>query len=134
MVHNKSMIAARVVFVLYLSAVIYLCFGHFDNLPSVRDDIFGIPTDKVVHFCMFFPFVTLSYFAAGMKLKSIWLTILLIAALFILGSVIAAATEIGQGLVGYRSMDPADFRADALSLMIGSVITLFIDIRRRVRK
>lgn len=128
------MVAARVIFVLYLATVIYLCFGRFDNLPSVSSTIFGIPTDKVVHFCMFFPFVTLSYFAAGVKLDSPWLALLLISALFILGTTIAAATEIGQGLTGYRSRDPMDFRADTLSLAIGAIITLVIDIRRRLCK
>lgn len=130
---KDSIIAARLIFVIYLGVVVYLCFGHFDQMPSVSSTILGIPTDKVVHFCMFFPFVPLSYFAAGAKLKSPWLALLLTAALFVLGAVIAAATEIGQGLTAYRSRDPLDFRADVLSLAAGSALTIIIYLWRRLR-
>ena len=133
-ISRTDTIAARLVFVAYIGLILFLCFGHFDHLPQVNKSFLGIPTDKIVHFCMFFPFVTLSYYATGKLYKSPWASILLILALFILGCVLAAATEIGQGYTSYRSADPMDFKADSISLVAGSIITWFIDIYRRLKK
>ncbi len=131
---STDTIAARLVFVAYIGLILLLCFGNFDSLPKVSRSFLGIPTDKVVHFIMFFPFVTISYYATGKFYKSPWASILLILALFILGCVLAAATEIGQGYTSWRSADPQDFRADSLSLVVGAVVTWFIDIYRRLKK
>ena len=56
-------ITFRVAFYLYLIAIAVLCFGKFSDLPSVSNTILGIPTDKVVHFVMFFPFPILAFLA-----------------------------------------------------------------------
>ena len=53
---QKQKIAFRILFFLYIAAVLYLCFGRFDNAPSIELNLWGIPTDKIVHFLMFFPF------------------------------------------------------------------------------
>ena len=50
-------------FVLYLLAVLYLCFGKFENTPDVPWSLLGIPSDKLVHFGMFFPFPILAFLA-----------------------------------------------------------------------
>ena len=132
---STDTIAARLVFVAYIALVLLLCFGNFgDFTHHVSKSFLGIPTDKIVHFCMFFPFVTLSYFAVGRLYKSPWAALLLIIALFILGCVLAAATEIVQGYLSYRTADPKDFRADSISLIANSVITWIIDIYRRLKK
>jgi len=131
---KNGIVVARVVFILYIIAVLYLCFGHFDSLPQVSRKIFGIETDKLVHFAMFFPFLPLSYLAVGKLYKSPWTAMLLIVALFITGCVLAAGTEIIQGMLKYRSQDSRDFRADTISLAVGSFITLCLDVYRRTRK
>ena len=53
-------ILARILFLLYLGAIALLCFMHVDKLPDVQKFIFGIPTDKIVHFGMFLPFPILA--------------------------------------------------------------------------
>lgn len=133
MTDKSKIYTARGIFLLYIAVVLFLCFSHLSGLPEVQNSIFGIPTDKIVHFAMFFPFVTLSYYAVGSKLRSFWEALLMITAIMIVGCIIAAATEIVQGYLPYRSEDPLDFRADCISLGIGSLITLLIDIKRRRR-
>ena len=58
---NKTI--ARIVFLLYLAVLMYLCFGKFQGIPQAPHGFFGIEGDKVVHFLMFLPFPILSYFA-----------------------------------------------------------------------
>ena len=53
---RKQLILARIVFAVYILAVLVLCFGKFESTEDVPMDLWGIPTDKVVHFLMFFPF------------------------------------------------------------------------------
>ena len=74
----RQRIAIRLLFILYIAGVLYLCFGHFDNTPSVPLTLWGIPTDKVVHFAMFFAvvawFTPLIIFGEGFcALISAWL-------------------------------------------------------------
>ena len=92
-------------FICYICAVGFLCFGHFEDMPDVATTIFGIPTDKVVHFSMFFPFPLLAYATFGRKTKGRWNSILFILAIFLVGCILGIATELGQGLTDYRSCD-----------------------------
>lgn len=48
-------ILSRVLFLLYVCAVCLICFADSSSLPRMQRFIFGIPTDKVVHFIMFAP-------------------------------------------------------------------------------
>lgn len=122
----KGTVFARILFILYLAVVAYLCFGQFSDMPKVQRSYFGIDTDKIVHFIMFFPFAILGYFAVGHKFRRKWTSVLFIFALFIIGCIIAGASELGQSLTTYRVCDPADFKADALALALSSLITLII--------
>lgn len=122
----------RILLVLYLGTVAYLCFGHFDNLPSVKNSFLGIPTDKLVHFCMFFPFPVIFFLAYDNLTKKPWQSAAFAVGTFLLGCLIAAGTEIGQGLLTtYRSQDPKDFMADTLALAIAAVTVLIIDLRKQ---
>lgn len=112
---------------LYFACVGFLCFWHFDNLQDATQYIFGIPTDKIVHFCIFFPFPILSYATFGRKTKGKWKSVMFILGIFLAGCILGGATELGQGLTTYRSCDINDFRADALGMAISSVIVLVID-------
>lgn len=110
----------RILFFLYLAGVLFLCFGKFDNTPSVEISLLGIPTDKLVHFAMFFPFPILAYFALG-RFKGKILSILFA------GILLAVATEWGQAhLTNYRSGDPLDLLADTLALILSSVIVAVV--------
>lgn len=123
-----------IMFAAYLCAVAYLCFGRFDDLPQVRQAFLGIEIDKIVHFCMFFPFTILLYFSIRWDTKSILQSLMLIAFLVSLGVLAGRGTEYIQGLIGYRNQDLRDFRADMLSVCISSVIVLAIELYKFIRK
>ena len=112
----------------YLGLVAWLCFGHFEGLPKVQQDFIGIPLDKVVHFLMFLPFPFLCFKAFDYMTKTSWHALLAVLAIFVVGCLIAAATEIGQSHTAYRSGDPNDFLADILALGIASAVTFAISL------
>jgi VanZ family protein len=123
---RRQLIRARILFAVYLAAVAFLCFGRFDSSQDVPMDLWGIPTDKVVHFLMFFPFPLLACLAfggyRGKPGRAVWKT----AAAFLAGCAFAAGTEWVQTRLPYRSGDPADFRADALALLLSSILVLIL--------
>ena len=130
---KRRKLFARIVFLLYLAALLYLCFGKFSGLSSVPRSFFGIESDKVVHFLMFLPFPILFYMAFGWRTSRPWHSILLALGILGLGTLIAAGTECIQGLIPYRALDSSDFLADLIALCISSVITLFIDLNKTKR-
>jgi VanZ family protein len=130
---RRQLIISRILLVLYLAAVCVLCFGHFTSVPKVQPSFLGIPTDKIVHFLMFFPFPILVFLAFnryGEKRPWKWLGVLLT---FLVGEGIAIGTELVQGLTVYRSKDPKDFLADSIALAAASLIVLFFSLKRRSR-
>ncbi len=126
---KKKNILGLTLFLAYLGAVAYCCFGHFSDLPEISVDKFlGIPMDKIVHFLMFFPFPILCHIAFNGRGKRPGKPALVTGLVFLAGCLIAAATEIGQSFTDYRSGDVLDFAADTLSLAISSIVTLVIDL------
>jgi VanZ family protein len=122
-------IAFQIIFWLYVAGVLFLCFGHFDSTPSVPLDFFGIPTDKIVHFTMFFPFPILAFLAFDRFTDSVKSTLLFTGATFIVGLILAFGTEWGQAhFTEYRSGDPMDLLADTLALFLSSVLVIVVDI------
>ena len=102
-------IAFQIIFWLYVAGVLFLCFGHFDNTPSIPTSFLGIPTDKIAHFTMFFPFPILAFFAFDRFTETVKSTLLFVGITFIVGLLLAFATEWGQAhLTEYRSGDPLD--------------------------
>ena len=126
---RRELIFARILFVVYLLAIAWLCFWRFDSLPDVPRFFLGIPMDKIVHFTMFFPFPILAYFAFDRFTEKWWVSLLFTLGTFLTGALIAAGTEVGQArLTTYRSGDPKDYLADLLALGISSVLVLVADI------
>ena len=125
---------ARILFpvllTLYFITVAFLCFGRFDSLQEAPQTFLGLPADKVVHFCLFFPFPLLAYGTFGRRLTGRWKPAIAIIGIFIIGCLIGAGTELGQGLTSYRSCDINDFRADALGMALSSMIALIIETTR----
>lgn len=122
-------IAFRILFFMYLAGVLFLCFGHFDSTPSVPLSFFGIPTDKIVHFTMFFPFPILAFLAFDRFTETVKSTLLFTGATFIVGLILAFGTEWGQAhFTEYRSGDPMDLLADTLALFLSSVLVIVVDI------
>ena len=128
-------IAFRILFVLYLAGVLFLCFGKFENTPSVDFSLFGIPTDKLVHFAMFFPFPILAFLAFDQFTETVKSTLLFTGVTLLTGLLIAVATEWGQAhLTDYRSGDPLDLLADTLALALSSVLVAVVDISKQRKK
>ena len=121
-------ILARILFILYLAAIAFLCFMHVDKLPEVQRTIFGIPTDKLAHFLMFLPFPILAYLAYDHLTSKVWSAVLFAVCTLTLGLLIAYGTEYVQGKLPYRTMDMADFKADAIAIAISTVGVFIIDV------
>lgn len=123
----------RILFFIYLLCVGYLCFASFKAIPSSPIFIFGLQADRIVHFLMFIPFPFLAFFSYEDKKASVWKVLLVLVLIFSIGCLVAGATEYIQGLLPHRAKDIEDFKADALGLLFGSIITLLteIGIRRK---
>ena len=113
---------------IYIFAVMYLCFAHFNNLPDAPRTIFGIQTDKIAHFIMFFPFPILGFYAYDRLTDTPLKAFAAIIILFSFGGIFAGITEIVQGMMPYRTEDIKDFRADLIGLGLSSAIVFVIDV------
>lgn len=112
----------------YILSVMYLCFANFNKLPDVPRQLFGIPMDKIVHFCMFFPFPIFGFYAYDRLTDTPLKALAAVIMLFAFGGIFAGLTEIAQGMLPYRTEDIKDFKADLIGIGLASVIVLAIDI------
>lgn len=125
---------SAIIFCLYLAAVCILCFMKGENLPQVEEFIFGIPTDKVVHFLMFLPYPVLASLSFIQKENSFLSNLAILIILTIVGSGLAYGIEVIQSKTGYRSYDMNDFHADCLGMAIGFVSALAVIINQKLKK
>lgn len=119
----------RILFVLYIAAVVWLCIHNFKSVQDLPRTIAGIPADKVVHFCMFFPFPFLTYISYDRQKKGVGATLLFVGATLLLGFILAVGTEMAQSFLPYRTADYKDLIADSFGLLSCSLIVLVADIR-----
>lgn len=126
---SSRALAFRILMALYLIAVATLCFVQINKIPDeVPKMIFGIPIDKVVHFCMFFPFPIIGFFSFDHSKWSVARTFGKILELAAYGCIFAGFTEFIQGMLPYRTEDIADFKADTLAICLASLLVFVIDI------
>lgn len=125
---STKTILARILFVVYLAAIAFLCFMHADKLPDMQKTFLGIPADKVAHFLMFLPFPILAFLAYDHVTNKVWSAVLFAVLTFAVGAAIAWGTEYIQGMLPYRSRDVADFRADLLALGISTLGVFITDL------
>ena len=119
-------------FVIYLLDVLFLCFGKFENTPDVPWSLLGIPSDKLVHFCMFFPFPILAFLAFDRFTETPKSTFLFSGITWVLGMGLAFATEWGQAhLTDYRSGDPWDLLADGLAITLSTIVVIIWDLSKQ---
>ena len=132
---RQSVIFFRILFLLYIIGVMYLCFGNFSDIHGIHRSYFGIPTDKIVHFIMFFPFPILGNWALGKRPHN-WIAGVGTAVLLgVIGFAIAGGTELGQKyLTSWRMGDFADLKADCKAILLATIITVVINIARSCRK
>ena len=122
-----------IITVLYVALVAVLCFANLKTAPDAPRTLFGIESDKVVHFLMFLPFPALAFLSFRTRNMSIGATVGLIVLIFAVGCLIAWGTEYVQGMLPYRTKDQNDMKADMLGLTITSVITFIISAIAHVR-
>lgn len=124
-------IAFQILFFLYLAGILFLCFWHFESLPTTPSALLGIPVDKLVHCAMFLPFPILAFLAFDQYTDTVKQTLAFVGVTLTVGLVLAAGTEWGQSVfTEYRSGDPLDFLADAIGLIVSCGIITFWDIRK----
>ena len=128
--NRKRSIIFSIAMVVYLAAVGYLLFANFEKLSSVPKLFLGIPTDKVVHFCMFFPFPILAYLAYDKLTDTPLKAFAALLSICAIGAIFAGLTEIGQSLLPYRYQDIHDFYADCTAIGIAGVLTFIIDVSK----
>lgn len=129
---DKKKLILRVLFFLYLAAVLFLCFGKFESTPDVPGTFLGIPTDKLVHFFMFFPFPILAFLAFDKYTDTPKSTFLFSGITWVLGLLLAFGTEWGQAhLTDYRSGDPLDLVSDAVSITLSTVLVIIWDLSKQ---
>lgn len=121
-------------FWLYIATLIFLCLYSFKDtgveLPGL---LWGIETDKYIHFLMFFPFSFASWFAFGKNLEykyhyKIFIYILLF------GLILSTGLEFSQRLTYYRDFDLFDLLANYLGLLSGLILIFSITKLKKFRK
>lgn len=125
---STKTILSRILFLIYLAAIAFLCFMRVDRIPEMQNTLLGIPTDKIAHFLMFLPFPILAFLSYDHSTRKAWGAVLFALLTFIAGAAIAYGTEYVQGFLPYRSQDMSDFRADLLALVISTIGVFLTDI------
>ena len=124
---RRQLTVARILLAVYLAALLWLCFGHFDAMPDVKRYIWGIPTDKIVHFLMFLPFPILGTIA--FDFRSWWRTLSIMT---ILANLAAFTFEQLQSCITtVRVTDPTDLNANFLGISLGLLIAIIIGLAAR---
>lgn len=127
-------IAFQILFFLYLAGILFLCFWHFESLPTTPSALLGIPMDKLVHCAMFIPFPILAFLAFDQYTQTVKQTLLFVGVTLAVGLALAVGTEWGQAaFTDYRKGEPLDFLADSIGLLISSAIVTFWDICKQKR-
>ena len=129
---DRKKLILRILFYLYLAAVLFLCFGHFESTPDVPKSLMGIPVDKLVHFCMFFPFPILAFLAFDKYTETPKSTFLFSGITWVTGLLLAYATEWGQAhMTTWRSGDPLDLLADGIAITLATVVVIIWDLSKQ---
>lgn len=113
-----------VLFCLYIAAVAFLCFTQGEQLPELPKTWFGIPSDKLAHALMFFPFTILGYLSFTSEENSTLQKVIVMIILIAVGCGMAYATESIQRILGYRAYEISDMKADVIGLGIGAFISI----------
>lgn len=101
----------RVLMLLYLGAVALLCFANLGGMEA-QAELWGMPTDKLTHICLFFPFPLLAWGCARQRVTSVPSILLRLCIIFLLGFLLGFGTEFIQGYLPNRSRESMDLLAD----------------------
>lgn len=131
--HTRAIIF-RILTILYVVAVAWLCFANLSKVPQMPRTLFGLPIDKVVHFLMFFPFPILAFLAYDHLTQTPWQALAALISICAIGGVFAGLTEIIQGQLSYRTKDINDFGADCLAIGLSGLLVFIIDVLKMRKK
>ena len=131
--HTRAIIF-RILTILYVVAVAWLCFANFSKAPQMPRTLFGLPIDKVVHFLMFFPFPILAFLAYDHLTQTPWQALAALISICAIGGIFAGITEIIQGQLSYRTKDINDFGADCLAIGLSGLLVFIIDVLKMRKK
>lgn len=121
---KKFKLASRIFLFLYIVLVAFLVLFDFSNGPQVPTVLWGIPTDKIVHFLMFTPYPILLYGSFHDITCRPYGHLLLLLVILVTGCVLAFLTEYAQSFTEYRSAEPLDFLADVTGMFASSFLIL----------
>ena len=112
-------VAVTLLFLLYIAAVLCLCLINFsDTAQELPSFILGIPTDKLVHFAMFFAYPAVCWLMLTYNKRIKMRPGSVFPVMVITGLMFAAFTETAQGiLTTCRTPDNMDFVADAIGII-----------------
>lgn len=120
-------IAKILLFLAYVAGIAWLCFGTFTPDPDIPRTIFGIPTDKCVHFAMFLPFPILGTLA--FDFCSWWRPLCIMT---LLANLSAFTLEHLQSrITTTRITDPTDLNANILGITLGLLVAILIGLFRK---
>lgn len=112
------------VFLLYLAAIAWLCFGNIEPGENIPRTLFGIPIDQCVHFTMFLPFPVLCTLA--FKERSWWRTLCWST---LAANIIAIVFESQQHVINpYRYTQASDLIANLMGITVGLLVMSVIGV------
>lgn len=121
---KKFKLASRLFLFLYIVLVAFLVLFDFSNGPQVPTVLWGIPTDKIVHFLMFTPYPILLYGSLHDITDKPYGHLALLLIIMVTGCILAFLTEYAQSFTDYRSPDPLDFLADVTGMFASAFLIL----------
>lgn len=124
-------ILSRVLFAGYILVICFVCFISSNSIPDIKQDIFGIDIDKIIHFLLFTPFAFLTFLSFDHPARKGWNSVLFQFMTFVAGFLIAFATEVVQSYLPTRSMDTEDLLADTLAIAASCIFILIIDLTHK---
>lgn len=127
MTRPLARIAWIAVFLLYVAAVAWLCFGNIEPGENIPRAILGIPIDQCVHFSMFFPFPVLGTIA--FHDRSWWRTLCWTT---LAANIIAIVFESQQHIINpYRYTQASDLVANLMGITLGLLLMAVIGVATR---
>lgn len=124
---KKVVLIFKLLFLLYLSAVFFLCLYTFkDTGIDLSLYFFGIRADRIAHFIMFLPYPFSAWYAIEGWFKKVFGRYD-IAMLVLSGIMLAFVAETLQNINPNRDFDPADILANITGVLTGTILLLIFN-------
>jgi VanZ family protein len=109
----------KVLFYVYILILLTLLCVKFSDKIKIPSFFLGIPSDKWIHAILFFPFIILFRLGAIFQKE-----LSLIQLYFLIALPFAAFCESLHYFIPYRTFSVSDFYANAIGLLIGTLISI----------